>query len=446
VLSLAQLADHNVDALHRHSKSFHIPTKSNESKEPQREGHAASSSISPVIACTTAIDEWRAWHASTAPRHGPLGCRGRRLVYKRPPPHFCTGTPHRQDPETVNPRVLSTLPREDTHKASWISQHFLSQSRENPRASGALPASKLRHTNLSTLYQSLRRSLRRSLNTKSSSPNMFGKRSFASSKDRSGKISKQPKRSFRETSKQKQQMIDKMESVRMDSPMMESVSPSLTSAIVTIIVGADQRLFAAHEDVLCHSPYFAEALRGQFFESTNRRIDLPTEEPEVFSCILEYLYKGDYYPRLVHDKRRQTWMLEGAVTSPDPNKRGDRVAAVEPTFFHSGVNDIILRDTAVYCAANRYGLEELQKLSLRKQGLQSGIEVGTILRSARYAYENTPDSDSRLRAHYLALIIRSRKTFKRSGTMQMEMELGGKLFFDLFVAMCNHVDDIVDAR
>jgi len=270
---------------------------------------------------------------------------------------------------------------------------------------------------------------------------MFGKRSFASSKDRSGKITKQPKRSFRETTKQKQ-MIEKMDS-RMDSPMMESVSPSLTSAIVTIVVGPDQRLFAAHEDVLSHSPFFASALRGQFFESNTRRIDLPSEEPEIFSCILEYLYKGDYYPRLVHDKRRQTWMLEGAVSSPDPNK-GDRVAAVEPTIYHSGVGDIILRDTAVYCAAERYGLEELKRLSLRKQGLQSGIEVGTILRSARYAYENTPDSDSRLRAHYLALIIRSRKTFKRSGTMQMEMEMGGKLFFDLFVAMCNHIDDIVD--
>jgi hypothetical protein len=136
-------------------------------------------------------------------------------------------------------------------------------------------------------------------------------------------------------------------------------------------------------------------------------------------------------------------MLEGAVSSPDPNK-GGRAAAVEPTLYHSGVGDVILRDTAVYCAADRYGLEELKRLSLRKQGLQSGIEVGIILRSARYAYENTPDSDSRLRAHYLALIIRSRKTFKRSGTMQMEMELGGKLFFDLFVAMCNHIDDIVD--
>jgi hypothetical protein len=271
---------------------------------------------------------------------------------------------------------------------------------------------------------------------------MFGKRSFASSKDRSGKITKQPKRSFRETTKQKH-MVEKMDA-RMDSPMMESgLSPSLTSPIVTMVVGPDQRLFAAHEDVLSHSPFFASALRDQFFESSNRRIHLPTEEPEIFSCILEYLYKGDYSPRLVHDKRRQTWMLEGAVSSPDPQK-GDRVAAIDPTFFHSGVGDIILRDTAVYCAAERYGLEELKRLSLRKQGLQSGIEVGTILRSARYAYENTPDSDSRLRAHYLALIIRSRKTFKRSGTMQMEMELGGKLFFDLFVAMCNHIDDIVD--
>jgi hypothetical protein len=273
---------------------------------------------------------------------------------------------------------------------------------------------------------------------------MFGKRSLASSKDRSGKISKQKKEktSFRDATKQKQ-MVEKVDT-RRDSPMMDG-SPSLTSAIVTVVVGSDSRTFAAHEDVLCHSPFFAELLRSQFFQSTNRRIDLPMEEPEVFSCILEYLYKGDYYPRLVRDKKRETWMLEGGVTSPDPNKGGHAVA-VEPTFFHTGVGDVILRDTAVYCSADLYGLEELKKLSLRKQGLQSGIEVGVILRSARYAYEHTPDSDSRLRAHYLALIIRSRKTFKRSGTMQMEMEMGGKLFFDLFVAMCNHVDDLVDAR
>ncbi|KAL5114433.1 hypothetical protein ACEQ8H_007688 [Pleosporales sp. CAS-2024a] len=278
---------------------------------------------------------------------------------------------------------------------------------------------------------------------------MFGKRTFAPSKERSGKITKQAptKRSFREASKQKQVVAENMAKCKespKDSPMMER-SPSLTSAIVTVVVGQDSRLFAAHEDVLAHSPFFADLLRSQFFESTNRRIDLPDEEAEIFSCILEYLYKGDYYPRLIHDKRRSNWMLEGAASSPDPNT-GDRAVAVEPTFLHTGVGDVILRDTAVYCAADRYGLKELKKLSLRKQGLQSGIEVATILRSARYAYDNTPNSDSSLRAHYLALIIRSRKTFKRSGTMQMEMEMGGKIFFDLFVALCNHVDDLTEAK
>jgi len=268
------------------------------------------------------------------------------------------------------------------------------------------------------------------------------KRSFAS-KDRAGKSTRPAKRSFRENAKQK--MLEKLD----NSPPAGNVPPNLTSAIITLVVGPDQRLFAAHEDVLSHSPFFAAACRSQFFESSNRRISLPDEEAEVLSCVLEYLYKGDYYPRLLHDKRRQTWCLEDSEEATDPVTRSPKTPATprsssSPTLFHPGIGDLILRDTAIYCAADRYGLSELKALALKKQGLQSGIEVGTILRSARFAYDNTPDSDSKLRAHYLALIIRSRRTFKRSGTMQMEMEMGGKLFFDLFVAMCNHIDDIVE--
>jgi hypothetical protein len=220
-------------------------------------------------------------------------------------------------------------------------------------------------------------------------------------------------------------------------------SSTLTSPIVTFTVGKEGRLFAAHEDVLSLSPYFVAACRSQFLGAQSKRIDLPDEEPEIFSCVLEYLYKGDYYPRLIHNKRRDSWELEDAVSTPNPENTGGR-GSVEPTIYLSGMREHLLRDTVIYCAAEKYGLEELKRLSLRKQGLQSGIEVAMILRSARYAYDNTPDSDSRLRAHYLALIIRCRKTFKRSGTMQAEMESGGKLFFDLFVALCNHVDDIVD--
>ncbi|KAM0278863.1 hypothetical protein ACHAQH_004941 [Verticillium albo-atrum] len=215
-------------------------------------------------------------------------------------------------------------------------------------------------------------------------------------------------------------------------------SNNLTSSIVTLVVGSEQRLFAAHEDVLCASPFFQNALRGNFMDGATRRIALPDEEPEIFSSVLEFLYKGDYYPRLLHNKRRNSWELEAATDEA----RG----SVESTVYHHAIDGDLLKDTVIYCTAEKYGLDELKRVALRKQGLQSGIQCSTILASARYAYANTPDSDSKLRAHYLALIIRSRSTFKRSGTMQLEMFHGNtQLFFDLFVALCNHVDDVTAA-
>jgi hypothetical protein len=157
------------------------------------------------------------------------------------------------------------------------------------------------------------------------------------------------------------------------------------------------------------------------------------------------MYKGDYFPRLLHDSRRNAWTLE-SVDEPSSSLctavNGHAYTADTTTTYDSRIDGLILRDTAIYCLAERFGLEELKKLALRKQGLQSGIEVATILRSARFAYDNTPADDARLRAHYLALIIRSRNTFKRSGTMQVDMESGGLMYFDLFVAMANHIDDL----
>lgn len=148
------------------------------------------------------------------------------------------------------------------------------------------------------------------------------------------------------------QSRERIAQVKSDQPSRVTVSISsasirplaylvrnLTSAIITLCVGREQRLFAAHEDVLCHSPFFQAACRGQFFESACKRIDLPDEEPEVFSCVLEYLYKGDYYPRLEFDKRRQSWHLEDAAN-------GQNMA--EAVIFHNAVGGPILKDTVIY--------------------------------------------------------------------------------------------------
>ncbi|CEL07546.1 hypothetical protein ASPCAL10703 [Aspergillus calidoustus] len=253
---------------------------------------------------------------------------------------------------------------------------------------------------------------------------MVVRRSFFS-RDKVGKSTKAPKKSFEEHAKMKMQES-------LDSPTAED---PLLSPIVTLVVSRDQRLFVAHEKILSRSPFFDSVLRDQFpVGSVNKALLLPDEEPEILSCVLEFLYKGDYTPRLQRNKSRKTWQLESF--------QDDASGLSQSTIFHSGVGDLILRDTAVYCAAEKYGLEELKDLALRKQGLQNGIPIEVIIRSARYAYDNTPDSEYRLRAHYLAMIIRTRDIFKRSGTMQFEMEMGHKFFFDLFVAMCNHMDDL----
>jgi len=277
---------------------------------------------------------------------------------------------------------------------------------------------------------------------------------FGVSKDKARKIGK---RSFNDSARSRMREVLNNQTITPETSPSIGGSPKLNSSIVAIQIGPDQRLFAAHEDVLSRSPFFAEACREQFFEPSGKRINLPDEEPEIFSAVLEFLYKGDYTPRLVHDRKRNTWSLEDATADGGDltmTPKSDRTTATQKKFvgfnesatvYHHGVGDYILRDTVVYCTALRFGLPDLQRLALRKQGLQSGIDVATILRSARFAYANTPASDSRLRAHYLALIIRSRKTFKRSGTMQMEMEKGGtQMFFDLFVALSNHVDDVVE--
>lgn len=102
-------------------------------------------------------------------------------------------------------------------------------------------------------------------------------------------------------------------------------------------------------------------------DPATKRIALPDEEPEIFSSVLEFLYKGDYFPRLVQSKRRNSWELESATDA----ERG----TVESTVYHRGTDGDLLKDTVIYCAAEKYGLSELKKLALRKQGLRKSSTV-----------------------------------------------------------------------
>lgn len=145
------------------------------------------------------------------------------------------------------------------------------------------------------------------------------------------------------------------------------------SAIVTLVIGQEQRIFAAHENVLCLSPFFQAVLQNQMMDSQTKKISLPDEEPEIFSSVLEYLYKGDYYPRLVHNKKRNSWELE-----EQPAEDAGAGGRAESTIYHQGVDGELLKDTVIYCAAEKYGLEELKRVALRKQGLRKFLSSSSF--------------------------------------------------------------------
>lgn len=146
---------------------------------------------------------------------------------------------------------------------------------------------------------------------------------------------------------------------------MYSSNPNPISPVVTLRVGQETRIFGAHENVLSASPFFKHILDTQFAAGETKLILLADEEPEIFSSVLEYLNKGDYHPRLVHDKGLDTWELEELPVSAP--RRGGWEA---PTIYHHSVDGQVLKDTLIYCAAEKYGLEELKMIALRKQGLR----------------------------------------------------------------------------
>ena len=65
---------------------------------------------------------------------------------------------------------------------------------------------------------------------------------------------------------------------------------------------------------------------------------LPEEQPEILSSVLEYLYKGDYYPKLIHNKRKDTWELENG---------GGNDRNAESTIYHHAIRGDLLKDTVI---------------------------------------------------------------------------------------------------
>ncbi|KAI5843222.1 hypothetical protein BZA05DRAFT_343883 [Tricharina praecox] len=159
----------------------------------------------------------------------------------------------------------------------------------------------------------------------------------------------------------------------------------LKSPVIHIMVGQSPRetILSAHLALLQKSQWFAEAC-SSYSNSTphdERIVKLPDEDLGAVGSFLEYLYVGEYTPRL----------LPGAS-----GKAEDQVLEHTDDSQVDEAGDNLLRHAKVYTLAEKLQLPELKHLAHSKIHRINSTAKGE-LRYAKFVYENTSKDDETIR-------------------------------------------------
>ena len=149
----------------------------------------------------------------------------------------------------------------------------------------------------------------------------------------------------------------------------------LRSPIIVLVIGTPPTILHAHEALLSRSPFFALACENFTPDASTRRIELPSDDLAAAAAVLEYIYKGDYYPSLTGPTA-----MEDDPSIPFPD--------------HAGT--ALLRHANIYTLAQRFGLPALAQLAHKKIHLTQSTAKGEIA-YARFVYQHTGGEDVAIR-------------------------------------------------
>ncbi|KAL8823081.1 MAG: hypothetical protein Q9191_006193 [Dirinaria sp. TL-2023a] len=137
------------------------------------------------------------------------------------------------------------------------------------------------------------------------------------------------------------------------------------SQIYKIIVGPAEEVFTAHCDTLSRSKVLSAQCSGGFEEGHSKIISLKDSDPEIFASVLEYMYRGDYWPM----KRSE---FSGS-RSDDKDVRATQMR----------------READIYCMADYYALPGLQELAVQKMQMLTPLPLGSFLDVSEYIYDHS---------------------------------------------------------
>ncbi|KAF3933502.1 hypothetical protein ABW20_dc0100146 [Dactylellina cionopaga] len=177
-----------------------------------------------------------------------------------------------------------------------------------------------------------------------------------------------------------QEENDVMEDISEDIPEEPVPAPlsfleHLQSSIVTLSVGGSPGAkIAAHQSLLSKSPWFVAHFASS---STPTVVALPSENLDAIGCFIQYLYTGDYFPRIIKQKGEEVLEKDPSQSDPDDG-------------------DHLLKHARVYTLAEKFGMKELKTMAHKKIHRINSTARGEI-QYARYVYGNTPREDKTIR-------------------------------------------------
>lgn len=114
--------------------------------------------------------------------------------------------------------------------------------------------------------------------------------------------------------------------------------------MITLYTGEDRIKFHVHEGKLCELSFFRAALQGQFKEASEKAINMPEDDPEAVSALIEWLYTEGY---TIHENK----LHESTMKLREVSEVLDPSLAFLRGLFH----------LEVYVVASKYDCSALQR-------------------------------------------------------------------------------------
>ncbi|KAK6543724.1 hypothetical protein TWF694_000458 [Orbilia ellipsospora] len=158
-------------------------------------------------------------------------------------------------------------------------------------------------------------------------------------------------------------------------PAPMSFLDHLQSSVITLSVGTSPATtIAAHQSLLEKSPWFVAHFASSPAPAV---VSLPDENLDAVGCFIQYLYTGEYFPKLIKQKGEEVLEKDSSQSDPDDG-------------------DHLLKHARVYTLAEKFGMKELKIMAHKKIHRINSSARGEI-QYARYVYANTPREDKTIR-------------------------------------------------